>query len=62
MCRLYISIFLADWLLAKDIASVGMLVANQRGLPNEFHQNYQKGATLLQSIMTQGRVLCIVTP
>ena len=58
MCRLYISIFLADWLLAKDIASVGTLV----GLPNEFHQNYQKGGTLLQSIMTQGRVLCIVTP
>ena len=34
--RLSTSIPLADWFLAKDITSVGTLVANQRGLPKEF--------------------------
>ena len=33
--RLYTSIFLTDWLLAKDITSVGTLVPNRRGLPKE---------------------------
>ena len=34
--RLYTSIPLAGWLLAKYIISVGMLVANWKGLPKEF--------------------------
>ena len=34
--RLYTSIPLADWLLAKGITSVATLVANRRGLPKEF--------------------------
>ena len=34
--RLYTTIPLADWLLEKDITSVGTLVANRRGLSKEF--------------------------
>ena len=34
--RLSLSIPLADWFLAKNITSGGMLAANRRGLPKEF--------------------------
>ena len=34
--RLYTTIPLADWVLEKDITSVGTLVANRRGLSKEF--------------------------
>ena len=40
--RLYTLISLADWLLAKDITSVGALVANRRGLAKQFIKTIER--------------------
>ena len=40
--RLYTLISLADWLLAKDVTSVGALVANRRGLAKQFIKTIER--------------------